>query len=268
MSRPLMRIPANRITQLENALDADDLDLIDGIAEATSYTFEDSVHAAVIEKGLADFPAAGDRGKLDAYIAPRLHYALRLPRQAAADPGIWSWLASTVYLQFLRHRFPKSEEGSWWRYTSKDLLRNGVSRLWWGAEMIRSGPDYSLVPIALRQVRSFQFISELKYSWHRECARAFTRVLADRNDNGERLSPIFNAYLKTHSLERRDGENSARGHDPVWVSDSPSTNCAELPTDELIGPQAGFSDDNLEKFLYSWLSEIANETLPQVDDAQ
>ncbi len=51
-----------------------------------------------------------------------------------------------------------------------------VSRLWWGAEMVRNGPSYEDVPRVFSRVRTAEFALELSYSRYRPAAIAFTRV--------------------------------------------------------------------------------------------
>jgi hypothetical protein len=162
------------------------------------------------------------------------------------------------------HRWPQDPGGNWWRYNSNDVLRNGIARLWWAAELVRSGPDYSLVPKALATVRTFQNVSELRYSWHRECARAITRVLSEHKDAGDQLGPSFNAYLKTQSLERFDtdfDDKEQRCWDPVWGAKLVKKSDVLLPFDEiqLTGPSSGYSRIEVEEALVEWLEDLYSQ---------
>ena len=131
-----------------------------------------------------------------------------------------------------------------WRYTGP-LLRNGIARLWWLAELTRNGPDYSAIP---RRVRSAQFACELKYSWYRPATIAFVRV-ADGLDGGPaltddemvRLSVRLNVVLPTLSLEgMTDSVEEGELDDPKWRDYHPSleelvaNGLPEGPTDRIV----------------------------------
>lgn len=86
---------------------------------------------------------AADRTECDRWLAPRVHWALRLTRAQAADPLMWLWVA-------LRH-----SDHVVWRWSGEKgviedrwagpVHKQAFSRLWWGGELFRDGPDYSPV---------------------------------------------------------------------------------------------------------------------------
>lgn len=82
-----------------------------------------------------------DRTHSDRWLAPRIHYALRLLRSEAADRGVWQWLALR-YSWYVEWRWAGSDgsiaDDRWWGPIHKQAL----ARLWWGAEVFRDGPDY------------------------------------------------------------------------------------------------------------------------------
>lgn len=87
-----------------------------------------------------------ERSVSDRWLAPRVHYALRLTRAEAADKGIWLWLALRYHEYVLWRWAPASGSGSvsedrWYGPVHKQAL----ARLWWGAEQFRNGPDYGPV---------------------------------------------------------------------------------------------------------------------------
>lgn len=246
------------------ALESGDRSAILGAAEPTGLSYSKVTLAKVLEKALTKHPEATDkkRSELDSDLAARLHFVLRLSRNSAADPGLWAWLALGPAWNYTAHRWPWEPGDTTWRYSSTDMLRNGVSRLWWGAEMVRSGPNYDLVPAAFTTVRAFQNVSELRYSMHRECARAFTRVLSTYKYNGDELSKLFNAYLRTHSLEVFDtdyGPKEKESGDAQWMSYQPTSEEAAGPVGSLVGPDAGYSRSKVEDRLLAWLAELYEE---------
>ena len=81
----------------------------------------------------------GDRTVSDRWLAPRLHYALRLTRAEAADPDLWAWFGIRVLDNYE------------WRWSGKNgtadnrfrgpMHKQAFARPWWGAELFRKGPD-------------------------------------------------------------------------------------------------------------------------------
>lgn len=84
-----------------------------------------------------------DRSESDRWLAPRLHYALRLSRAEAADKGTWLWLALKVpgYVQWRWDGEKSVVEDRWYGPVHKQAL----ARLWWGGELFRDGADYGPV---------------------------------------------------------------------------------------------------------------------------
>lgn len=200
----------------------------------------------------------------DAWLAPRFHFLFRVSRRAAADRGMWAWLALAICREYVKWRFP---EATAWRYYG-DLLRNAVSRLWWGAEMVRNGPSYECVPIVFSRVRTAQFALELGYSRYRPAAIAFTRV-AEGVGSGEKLndpmmkdlSKSINAYLSLTALEARGlSEDDTSIVDDNWRKHHPSlTEVQKAEIASLRGPNDGMVSEGAIRSLEEWFREIAQE---------
>jgi len=112
-----------------------------------------------------------DRTVSDRWLAPRLHYALRLFRAEAADRGIWQWIALR-YPWYLAWRWADPDgniaEDRWWGPVHKQAF----ARLWWGAEIFRDGPDY-------RPVEQAFVFQDLPNSYlHRPLVRCRSLALA------------------------------------------------------------------------------------------
>jgi hypothetical protein len=262
MSAALLSIPAGKIAQFTTWLDTGDASQLAPMTRETGEQFDTAVLSDLQARAIREFED-GDVSRVDAWLAPRLHYCLRLSKQSASQSGIWSWLAAEPMRKFMDVRWSRDTHDNWkWRYTARDLLRNGIARLWWGAELTRSGADYTLVCDAFRTVRTFMFISELRYSWHREAARAFTMVARDENlnDNAIKdLSKTFNVYLKTRALEIWDASESvgdAEQIDKAWLSKSPSFAVAAGPLNMLVGPTGGVSRRKIEESLCNTLRKM------------
>jgi hypothetical protein len=117
--------------------------------------------------------------------------------------------------------------------------------------------------LAFARVRTYQFVSELQYSWHREAARAFARVLNDNEAHVDKepdnLSKLFNVYLKTQALELWDaaGEQENQvGPDADWISAKPTLAEIAAPLHMLKGPAAGISSPVTEERIYVWLTSL------------
>src|SRR5690348_7219185 len=103
------RLPAGWLAQTEPLGYSCDLDLIHRLASKAATFF--------------------DSDKMDPWLAPRLHCALRVPRRVALDDGMWAWLAFQN-TEFVEARFKKGKEKVHsWRYRGI-WSRNALARLW------------------------------------------------------------------------------------------------------------------------------------------
>jgi hypothetical protein len=242
--------------------------------EITDIEFNGNLVNSLVYAALDRFAGDDDdeKGALDSFLAPRLHAAIRLSRNDAANHLIWAWVASVPMSKYMRKRWPLGEDDQekkkpGWRYVDSNLMRNGIARLWWAGEILRSGPDYKLVEAPLRGVYAFQSVSELKYSWHREFTRAFARVCLDQQlySRGSKvvkeLSKRVNLYAKTQAIEGFDDEvdEGINSIDKDWYAVTPTLSELTCPVEELVGPRDGFSRQHVEEHLYSWISQVAAE---------
>jgi Family of unknown function (DUF6339) len=86
---------------------------------------------------------SADRAVSDRWLAPRLHWALRLTRAEASERGTWLWLALR-YAPYVEWRWSGKvgiTEDRWYGPIHKQAL----ARLWWGGELFRNGEDYTPV---------------------------------------------------------------------------------------------------------------------------
>lgn len=226
--------------------------------------FDDELLRAVLAEGLERNP--DDNNKLDAWLAPRLHNVIRVPRRIAADRRFWAWIAIEFGRDYIKHRFSDGEGKTIkeFRFTGPHL-RNGISRLWWAAEVARNGRDYEPVSLALKAVRIAQFALELKYSWYRPAVIAFATICADRklsDPKMQALSVRVNAYLGTRPVELVGlDESVAEDYDAEWWAGEPPSK-KELLDGKLEGPDDGLASNEAIAKLVQWFEEVVNELEP------
>jgi hypothetical protein len=240
------------ISSFQEELDTSDLD------------FTPDVQGDLVERLFAhSLEMYLDRLQTDAWLAPRLHYALRVPRRVAGDSGFWTWVATRYGRDYLAHRWEGAKNLEW-RYTGT-LTRNGISRLWWAAELTRNGPDYSVVPFSVRNATTAQFALELKYSWYRPAVIAFVRV-AEGVDGQPALNSVQTKTLSTRinaltvlrpveaiGFDPRAGEED---YDADWFRHRPAFE-EVAATDLPRGPNSGLASPEAIAALTEWFRQLA-----------
>jgi hypothetical protein len=165
-----------------------------------------------------------DREASDAWLAPRVHAALRLTRREAGDRRVWEYLSLVEFPDYVRWRFPgKPDEGTAPERFIGAEYKHAIARLWWGAEQTRNGRDYGPVT----QLFGWQ---DLQNTWlhyramhNRPAALAAIRFLSTfkdgkkaSSDQVNELGPALNFALTTTVL---DAIAPDRGTDPISIED-------------------------------------------------
>ncbi|MFF1438316.1 DUF6339 family protein [Streptomyces sp. NPDC058295] len=133
-----------------------------------------------------------NRTDADAWLAPRLHAALRLTRREAADKRIWNHLALAVAPDYVawRHLITSSAGRAEPRINPARFKgapdRQCFSRLWWAAEMFRNGGDYSPVVKACSNQELLHYALRVELVDHRPTAQALVRVMEQGVVSGTR----------------------------------------------------------------------------------
>ncbi|WP_306312315.1 DUF6339 family protein [Streptomyces hydrogenans] len=119
-----------------------------------------------------------NRTQADAWLAPRLHAALRLNRREAADRRLWSHFALAVAPDYVawRHSSQTTSRISPERFRGS-LDRQCFSRLWWAAEMFRNGGDYTPVVAACGNQDLIHSALRRELIDHRPTAQALVQVM-------------------------------------------------------------------------------------------
>ncbi|MBV7698740.1 DUF6339 family protein [Streptomyces sp. TRM70350] len=130
----------------------------------------------VMERFEAERPTASD-----AWLAPRLHYTLRMTRAEATDSGVWNFIALRVAPDFVRWRWGHEKDG---RVVVGQAARFSgrwdiqcFSRLWWAAELFRDGEDYRPVVAACSNQDILNTALRLDMNNHRPTAQALVELL-------------------------------------------------------------------------------------------
>jgi hypothetical protein len=192
--------------------------------------------ARVLEHAMAEFE---DPPGADKWLGPRVHAALRLTRREASDRGLWSYLGLVPFQQYVR-----------WRFTAVPDTRfmgpphdHALGRLWWGAELLRNGPDYTDVVTGLH-IQDIPNSFRFDVFHRRPLAVAAVRVLGTWRDGepatgrqANELLQAMNMALVTLATDADIPDHEAE-IDEVWLTTAPDAN--SLVADDLpTGPDDG-----------------------------
>ncbi|MFD1935163.1 DUF6339 family protein [Nonomuraea mangrovi] len=135
----------------------------------------------------------------DAWLAPRLHAALRLTRREAAESGLWNFLALRLAPDYVFWRHPGRPTAE--KPTSEvnsarfhgPFHTQTFARLWWAAELFRDGDDYRPVEVACGNQDMLHTALRLEIIHHRPTAQAIVQML---NQQTIRTGREVNALAK------------------------------------------------------------------------
>ena len=174
-------------------------DLVDPMPRAVSLDAMNAL-ADEVQTRFAKFDTT-----MDAYLAPRLHRALRLTRREAADARVWRFLAIIAQPELVRHRW---ENVSWLTMRSRFVRpgtrpdSNAFSRWWWIAELTQHSGDYTLTERVLERQALCNAIFIRSLSFHRGAVSACVSELElETPDVIERVLLELNRWLSVVPLE-------------------------------------------------------------------
>lgn len=157
-----------------------------------------------------------NREASDAWLAPRLHWVLRLTRREAARRGLWAWLAVVAVPEYVRWRFPGKEGATEvGRYLGRED-KNAVGRLWWGAELMRNGEDYAPVGVGFSMQDVPNTWMRLNAFHNRALVQASLRFLGDFNKGQAATSDQVNLVAKAVNTAARTVLLDAIAPDPEF----------------------------------------------------
>jgi len=129
---------------------------------------------------------------IDAAAAPAVRESLNMSRRVAADPGVWHFLATVRYPDFVRHRW------------------------WWIAELTREGDDYTLTEEVLSNQTLANKIFDRWFARYEPAAKVCSeKLLGEPSDVVDEATRRFNHALTNLQLEGLDEEDIERVMDRI-----------------------------------------------------
>ncbi|MGW3075354.1 DUF6339 family protein [Kitasatospora sp. NPDC001132] len=212
----------------------------------------------LVEDAMAYCRANGLKAtQADAWLAPRLHAALRLTRREAADPAFWNYLALGVAPDYVVWRHLAEPKDGAVARVAADRFRGpyhkqAFSRLWWAAELFRDGPDYEPVVTACGNQDILNTALRMSVINHRPTAQAIARLVAKGTVTGGRevnaLAGAINASAATLMYDVIAPDHPDRDSRPLldWIDEAETARQVSrnaLPTgpDEEPAPELSVS---------------------------
>jgi hypothetical protein len=212
--------------------------------------------------------------KSDGFLAPLIHASLRISPRTAAHRGFWLSLAHRpLVAEYLFARWrPKEDVMPALNHLNGDNTHQGLARLWWMAELLRDGPDYSFVERGFEDQNVPNQAFRSLYFYSRPFARAFVELVLEYHDNkkakhekGKRVdqsAKAVNAALGTVLLETICVDGTGGSTDwKAWTSTSPTADevKAWLAGKSPVGPQGGVVSQADLRRARRWMDEFYRE---------
>ncbi|MGW2415928.1 DUF6339 family protein [Streptomyces tubercidicus] len=207
----------------------------------------------------------GSPAASDAWLAPRLHYSLRITRAEASESALWNFLALCVAPDFVQWRWGRPKDGE--RREVGQAARfcgpwfnQCFSRLWWAAEIFRNGKDYEPAEIACRNQDVLNTYLRQELVTYRPAAQAVVRMLErEVVRTGRQLNALTQgAYAasatKIYEVLAPD-ELQDFGALQDWIDSRDTAGAA--PHDRLpLGPDDGGVGEQSVETLVEWFEEL------------
>jgi hypothetical protein len=180
---------------------------------------------------------------------------LRITRREAAEPGLWNFLAIRMAPDYVlwRHAGRLSSAGEAGATNLKRFCGSfhtqAFGRLWWAAELLRNGDDYSPVELGCANQELFQTFLRSDIIHHRPAAQAVARMVSALDTReAVALSKTLNTAGSTLLYETLapDEEQDVDAH-RAWLAkaDAAYTPYDSLPDGPYDGRVPGSSVDVL-----------------------
>jgi hypothetical protein len=186
----------------------------------------------------------------DSWLAPRVHYALRLTRREAADRSLWRHLAVASFPDYVRWRWAGRKGVALDRFVGPEY-KHALGRLWWGAELARNGPDYATVAKMFEMQDIPNNLQRMNMFHNRAMALASIRYLstldAGSNAVGRDVNKVGKAVNLVMTTTVLDAAAPDRGPDvnavDEWIAGSPDETkfmvaAPEGPDEDPVDPES------------------------------
>lgn len=231
----------------------------------------------VLEGSRPRWEGSSDPAKSDGFLAPLVHASLRISPRIAAHPGFWLSLASRPLVAdylFARWRAKEDSMPALNRLNG-DYSHQGFARLWWMAELLRDGHDYSFVKRGFEDQNVPNQAFRSLYFYSRPFARAFVEAVNVYHNNdkakevkGKRVdqsAKAVNAALGTVLLESICVDGTGGSTDwTTWTNTTPTSDeinewlAGKLP----LGPKGGVVSQSDLRRARRWMDEFYREWDP------
>ena len=169
--------------------------------------------------------------KSDPWLAPRLHAALRLYRDEAADSRLWEYLTMAAAREYTIWRWGNADGTITPNRVIGQERRNALGRLWWLAELARDGPDYTAVTQVSQLQESINTVTDVDFSQNRAAVQAYIRFMQPElnkprgNKEAQSYRKGLNFLLATYALDVAAPDNPAYPDVEaveVWIAEGPN----------------------------------------------
>lgn len=145
--------------------------------------------------------------EIDARAAPKIRQHIDISRRAAANDGLWHWLCSAKFDDFVYSRWKESGDiQEKFLGAGTNIYSNALHRLWWGAELTHDG-TYELTEAMFSSGELANDVLDRWFARYRPAARVTVECLQDESSDiiSDTTTDLRNE-LSGYSLELMEEE--------------------------------------------------------------
>ncbi|GAB7094135.1 hypothetical protein JCM30237_12870 [Halolamina litorea] len=198
---------------------------LDGISKHVREDVDGTVDTDLLDRRIeavrehVDFGSQSGGTIADSAVAPTIRLAVDIPDRVAAMPGVWHYLASVKYPDFVRDRWGDNEDiEEKFLGAGRNPYTNALGRLWWGAELTKvpydAAPEDADLTNAHRlynKQRLANFVLDRSFRRYRYASAVCAEELyRSHNDVISETTTRFKKALTMYQLEDRSREDLER----------------------------------------------------------